>query len=280
VTVRDAVQRSLSGRLGAGVSGGDDVANHANAWALTPSIISAISADTFASATVWGVASPGSLVDIYIIYAGIMVQRGAVSADAAGMFTYRGPLPGGPVSVLAASTLSDPSFPGRAGSSSALSGAYSVQSVAAGEPLLAAVGSVTNLSRPGSATAIPGEQIRLSVTMTSVGTATVSGLGTTSLQLNQAVQAISGTGDISGGAGFTATDSGFHGGQLAPGQRAVYSLDATVTATSLTTVVFALEVSGNAIAAVPVVGRMGLVSNIGQAPVMIPQVWLPMVEAP
>jgi hypothetical protein len=278
VTVRDAVQRYLSGRLGAGVSGGDDVAGHANAWALTPTIISATSADSFASVTAQGLASPASLVDIYAIDAGIMIHQRAVRADATGMFAYSGPLPGHAVSLLAASTLDDPGAPGRLGSSSALSGAYLVQPVSAGEPLLAAVGSVTNQSRPGSATAIPGDRIRLAVTLTDVGTADVRGLSAANVQFNQAVRIVPGSGAVSGGAGFSATDGGFSGGQLVPGERAVYWVDATVIAPSLTTVVFTMEVGASAIAVAPVVGRMGLVANAGQAPVMVPQVWLPMVQ--
>lgn len=277
VTVRDALPRGLSGMTGLGVAGGDDAPNHANHWALTPTITEAISADGFATATVSGVASPRSLVDIYVLAAGVLTRQAPVVADADGAFHFSGTIPGTGAAVLAGSTLDDPAHPARAGSSSALSLPAAVQP-ATPEPLLSAVGSVVNLSRPGSTDASPGERIRLQVKITNVGGQTVQQIAGAGLQLTAAVRTVAGSGTITGGgSGFTADDAGFAGGALAIGQSAIYTLDATVLSTQLGSVVFTIEVQGSGIIAIPVVGRMRLTSGVGSSPTPFPRLWLPLV---
>ena len=127
VTVRDVFPRALSGIVGAGTLGGDDVITHANHWASTPVIASALSSDNFASVVVQGTASPNSLVDIFFDDGVTSLTRQTpVSADATGAFTFSGALPGSNIFVIAISTLNDPAQVGRIGSTSQWSGAVKV----------------------------------------------------------------------------------------------------------------------------------------------------------
>ncbi len=276
VTVRDPFPRGLSGLVGAGVSGGDALPTHANHWALTPSISSAARSGSPAVVEVLGVASPHSLVDIYFLVGGVISRQAPVNANAGGAFSFSGPVPDGNVSVLAGSTLNDQAYPARIGSSSALSEPMAVQAASQGEPLLSAVGSVANLSRPGSADARPGERIRLTVRLESVGTASVQQIAGANLQTVSAVAVEAGSGALTGGSGFLVSDVGFSGGTLAVGNSATFTLDATVTTTQVGSVIFTLEVRGSGIVAIPVVGRLRLVAAPIDAP-RSPRVWLPLL---
>lgn len=129
VTLRDHFPRALHGMAATGVPGGDDDPTHANNWAQTPEIARAQTHDAFATVSISGWANPLSLVDIYVQDATSVTRRAPVHANAAGVFSFSGPLVGQPVSVFAASTLNDPAYPGRRGSSSQLSAPVNVQAL-------------------------------------------------------------------------------------------------------------------------------------------------------
>ena len=105
VTLRDPFPRALFGLVGSGVSGGDDVVTHANNWAQAPTILSAYTYDSFKTVLVRGIANPLSLVDIYFDNQITVARQAPVVADATGVFTFTGALPGSTVSVSAVSTL-------------------------------------------------------------------------------------------------------------------------------------------------------------------------------
>ena len=274
VTIRDPFPRGLVGLVGKGVSGGDDEATHANNWVQTPTITSATTGDG-SSVLVQGTANPLSLVDIYLDTE-ITISAGAsVYADAAGAFSYNGPLPNGTVRVYAASTLADAAHPYRVGSSSQWTGPAPVVH-ASSPPLLEATARVVDLNGPESGPARAGDTLRFAVTITNVGQVDVTNLNSTAFQLPSAVTISPGSGKILGqGGGFVATDSGFANGMLAPGKTAVYQLDGIVrSATSNGAAVYSLEVNGAGVVSIPVVGRMRIAAG---SPATSPRVWLPFV---
>jgi len=274
VTIRDPFPRGLHGLVGNGISGGDDVPTHANNWAQTPTIISAYTYDDFATVQVHGVANPLSLVDIYFDYQITVARQPPVMADATGAFSFSGALPGRNVQVIAVSTLNDPAHPGRVGSSSEFSEARQVAPQPS-EPLLSALGSVTDLSGPPDGPAHPGDILRFNVTMTNVGAVDVTNINSTVLSVPPGLDVVPGSGAIHGdGAGFVATDTGFSGGVLAPGKSATYSLDAEVTAAAQTGMaVFSMYVNADGVVSIPAVGRMLISTKPGSE--LRPAVWLP-----
>ena len=142
------------------------------------------------------------------------------------------------------------------------------------EPLLAATGSIINLTTPASAVAQPGDLIRFTVTLTNVGSVPVTNIGSNSLQLPVTTTVISGSGAFQGGSGFSADDSGFSGGTLAIGTHATYTLDLRIApAARLGSVVIRVDVGGNGSIIIPVVGRIQLVAT--PANLQVPRVWLP-----
>ena len=144
-----------------------------------------------------------------------------------------------------------------------------------GEPALGATGGVVNLSGPPAGPAHPGDVLRFTVAMANFGAAEVTGIGSTNLLIPPGYTVVAGSGSVSGGSGFVATDAGFSGGALAPGASATYSLDVNVPITAQSGMaVFSVEVYADGVVAIPVVGRM----RIGPAaPAPQPQVWLPIV---
>lgn len=272
VTIRDPFPRALQGIAGAGVAGGDDVATHANNWALTPTIDGAHSADGV-TVQVTGSASPFSLVDVFLDNQ-ITVARGApVIADANGAFSYSGPLPAGLVTVYVASTLDDPAHPNRVGSSSAWAGPLPVI-VSGAEPLLSSLGSVIDLSGPAGGPARPGDVLRFTVTMTNVGTVSVMNIAGAQFQPPAVVTVLSTSAKVQGqGSGFIASTSGFSNGTLAPGKSETYQIDAAISPAAKTGMaVFSMEVSASGIVTTPVVGRMRIVADPAQ--LLTPRIWL------
>jgi uncharacterized repeat protein (TIGR01451 family) len=272
VTIRDPFPRGLQDIAGAGVSGGDDIATHANNWALTPTIDGAHSADGL-TVQVTGSASPLSLVDIYLDNQ-VTIARGApVFAAADGSFSYSGPLPPGTVTVYAASTLNDPAHPNRVGSSSAWAGPLPVI-VSGSEPLLASLGGVIDLSGPAGGPVRPGDVLRFTVTMTNVGTVNVMNIAGASFQPPAVVTVLSTSAKAQGqGSGFIASTSGFSNGALAPGKTETYQIDAAISPAAKTGMaVFSMEVSGSGIVTTPVVGRMRIVADPAQ--LLTQRIWL------
>lgn len=276
VTIRDPFPRALHGMPGNGVSGGDDAVNHANNWAMTPEIINAYTYDSFATAEIHGIANPNSLVDIFFDNQITVTRQAPVRADATGVFTFTGALPSEapPVLAIAASTLDDPAHPGRMGSSSQWSQPATV--IVGGEPLLAATGRVIDLSGPAAGPAHPGDLLRFTVMLTNTGSVNVANIASSVFQASTSVTIRVGSGKMLGqGIGFVATDLGFSGGMLAPGQVATYQLDATVKPTSVATLArYSLEVGGSGIVAIPVSGFMPI-APAGSAPT--PRAWLALV---
>jgi hypothetical protein len=121
ITIRDPFPRALHGITGNGVFGGDDVPTHANNWAQTPTILIACAYDDLPAVHVAGIANPRSLVDIYFDDKITISRQDPAVADVTGRFTFSGPLPGSAVEILTVSTLNDPAYPGRVGSSSQMS---------------------------------------------------------------------------------------------------------------------------------------------------------------
>jgi hypothetical protein len=121
VTIRDPFPRALFGLSGPGVLGGDDVITHTNNWAQRPSILSAYTPDNFATVEVRGIANPLSEVDVFFDTQVSVTRQLPVVADATGVFSFTGNLPGNHVLAYAVSTLNDPAYPNRQGSSSQLS---------------------------------------------------------------------------------------------------------------------------------------------------------------
>ena len=122
VTIRDPFPRALLG-MSTGSFGGDDNPLHANNWARTPAIASAVTADNYATVQIQGTANPNSLVDIYFDTQVDVVRQPQVQADASGHFSFSGALTSQFTTVSAASTLNDPAHAGRIGSSSPMSAA-------------------------------------------------------------------------------------------------------------------------------------------------------------
>ena len=196
VTVRDPFPRALFGLVGDGVSGGDDVPTHANNWAQTPTIAGAVTNDNFKTVSVRGTANPLSIVDIYFDDQVTVVRQAATKANASGVFTFSGSLPGPTVQVSAASTLDDLTYPGRVGSSSRLSPAVPVTAIAGpatiqlAPPLLTFAAVVSGTAPAGQALlltvppASPGLQWKTTATTELGGNwlaATPSGAGTGSV---------------------------------------------------------------------------------------------------
>ncbi len=268
VTIRDPFPRGLFGMVGDGGAGGDDVPSHANNWAQTPTITSATTSDNCATVQIVGTANPNSLVDIYFDTQVTILRQPPVTVDANGQFSYSGVLPDRNAQVFAVSTLNDPSHPGRIGSSSETSALVSITSA---EPLLEAVGSIADLSSAPDGTAYPGDTVRFTVTMTNVGAVDITSINGMGLMLPADFAVITGTGVITGaGVGFTASDSGFSGGTLGPGQVARYTLDMRVAADARTGGrVISMDVGGDGIIGIPVVGRSRINSPL------VPRQWLP-----
>ena len=175
VTVRDALPRTLSGIVGAGTLGGDDVVTHTNHWAGTPVVVSALSADNFASVIVKGTASPHSLIDIFLDDGVLSLARQApVTADATGAFTFTGALPGSNIFVIAISTLNDPAHIGRVGSTSQWSGAVKVMAGSGGSTATSTpAATATHTSTPTSIpTSTPTSTSTSTATSTAIATAT------------------------------------------------------------------------------------------------------------
>ncbi|HWQ14409.1 MAG TPA: hypothetical protein VNL77_16535 [Roseiflexaceae bacterium] len=149
--------------------------------------------------------------------------------------------------------------------------------VQSSERLLAATGGVIDLSGPPAGPAHPGDVLRFTVTMTNVGTLPVTSINSTVLQIPPSVDIVAGSGTVRGeGSGFTATDEGFSGGTLAPGRHAAYSLDSVVKAdVTASMAVFSIEVNGEGIITIPVVGRMRLAPRPAAA--LQPVMWAPLV---
>jgi hypothetical protein len=144
-----------------------------------------------------------------------------------------------------------------------------------GEPLLGATGAVTDLSGPPAGPAHPGDVLRFTVTMTSLGAVSLNGINSTNLQIPQGYAVVQGSGTVSGGAGFLATDQGFSGGTLLPGASATYTLNVSVPANAPSGMaVFSVEVGAAAVVSIPVVGRMRIAQA---APALRPVAWLPVV---
>ncbi|GAB4114423.1 MAG: hypothetical protein Fur005_14680 [Roseiflexaceae bacterium] len=161
VTIRDPFARILSGMSGSGIFGGDDLVNHANAWAQTPSISSAISTDGLNYATVIGQANPNSWVDLYIDTQVSVDRVAVVRADSTGAFQATITLAGQVVPVFAISTLADPAAAGRLGSSSQRSGNVLVSTTGSGAtptPTPTATASPTPTTSPTLTTTPPIER--------------------------------------------------------------------------------------------------------------------------
>ena len=271
VTVRDRFPRGLVCLEKPGVFGGDDLARHVNNWSQTPTVFGART-DDGVTVQISGVANPLSVVDLFLDYQ-VDIERQTVVADAAGNFSYSGPLPIGSVWVYAASTLDDPAHPTRIGSSSEWSGGTAVIS-STNQPLLGALGNVIDLSRSETGPAQPGDILRFNVTMTNVGGVDVTNINSTTFQPPTSVTILAHSHTITGqGSGFIATDSGFSNGTLAPGKSEVYTVDAVVNqGVAAGMAVFSLDVNGDGIVSTPVVGRMRIAAAVAAPP--SPRVWL------
>ncbi len=263
VTLRDPFPRALVGLVGNGVAGGDDLPTHANNWAQTPTILTAQSYDGFATVQVAGMANPFSVVDIFFDDQLTLARQAPVTAAASGVFTFTGALPPRPVQVFAASTLKDPAHLTRVGSSSQLSGAVAVSAVQHAGPQLSALGSLTDLSGLASGPAHPGDVLRFSAVMINVGPVAITHINSTAMNASPGLSVRPGSGAIQGqGSGFSASDAGFTGGSLAPGQSATYTLDFVITATAPPgQAVISLEVGADEVISIPVVGRMQITAN-------------------
>jgi uncharacterized repeat protein (TIGR01451 family) len=144
-----------------------------------------------------------------------------------------------------------------------------------GEPALGATGGVTDLSGPPAGPAHPGDVLRFTITMTNFGASGLNAINSTNLQIPQGYTVVSGSGAVSGGTGFVATDQGFSGGALASGTSATYTLDVTVPASAQSGMaVFSIEVNAADVVSIPVVGRMRIVKA---ASTPQPVAWLPIV---
>jgi hypothetical protein len=76
-----------------------------------------------------------------------------------------------------------------------------------------------------------------------------------------------------GGSGFVASDSGFSHGTLAPGETAVYSIDALVLPTTKATLAsLSMEVNADGIISTPARALMPIIAAPASAPQ--PRVWL------
>lgn len=279
VSIRDPFPRGLAGFVPPGAFGGDDDPTHANNWAATPTIGSAQSADGL-SVAVSGTANPLSLVDIFFDNQLTVARAGSATADATGNYTFTSTLPSGTVTVYAASTLADAAHPNRVGSSSAWAGPRAVI-VSGAEPQLAATASATNLSGDPGGPASPGDIIRFTVTMTNTGPVNIISIHSAPLPFDtpRNTLILLGSGTAQGqGSGFVATDGGFTGGALAPGQVETYTVDALVgSVASASMTLFTVEVGGDGTIAVPVVARMRL--QPGSALELLPRAWVPLVDS-
>jgi uncharacterized repeat protein (TIGR01451 family) len=145
-----------------------------------------------------------------------------------------------------------------------------------GEPALGATGGVVDLNGPPVGPAHPGDVLRFTVAMTNFGAVEVTNIGSANLLIPPGYAVVTGSGSVSGGSGFVATDEGFIGGVLAPGASAAYSLDVNVPITAQNGMaVFSVEVYANKVVSIPVVGRMRITSEPRPAPQ--PIVWVPLV---
>ncbi len=118
VIVRDSFPRALTGMQGAGILEGGDVITYTNNWAQTPVILGAATLDHFVTVIVTGTANPLSQVDVYYDDLTTITRQSPVTADASGVFTYTGLLGGSALTVTVASTLHNPAYSNRVGSSS------------------------------------------------------------------------------------------------------------------------------------------------------------------
>ena len=270
VTIRDRFPRGLACLEQPGVLGGDDVASHVNNWAQTPTIDSART-DDGVTVQISGMANPLSVVDLFLDHL-VDIERQTVTADAAGNFSYSGPLPAGQVTVFAASTLNDPAHPTRIGSSSEWSGGTAVLS-STNPPLLSSLGSTINLSGVATGPAHAGDILRFRITMVNIGSVAVTNINSTVFQASPTVTLLVHSHAMSGGSGFVASDSGFSNGTLAPGQTAVYAIDALVNPTDTAALAsLSMDVNADGIIATPVRALMPIVA--GPAPAPQPRVWL------
>jgi uncharacterized repeat protein (TIGR01451 family) len=269
VTIRDRFSRVLQGLIAPGALGGDDDLTHANNWAQTPTIYNASTSDGV-TVRISGAANPLSVVDLFLDNQA-EVDRRTLMADASGAFSYSGPLPAGDVSVRAASTLADPAHPARFGSSSEWSAETTVISASA-EPLLSSLGSTLDLSGAAAGPAHPGDTLRFSITLVNIGPVDVTNINSTVFQASPTVTIVANSHQIAGGSGFIATDSGFSNGRLAPGQTAVYSLDALVNPIDRPALAsLSMEVNADGIISTPVRALMRIEPGVA-AP--SPRIWL------
>jgi hypothetical protein len=271
VTIRDRFPRALHGLVAPGVLGGDDDPTHANHWAQTPNVASARTEDGV-TVQISGTANPLSVVDLYLDYL-TEIDRRTVMADAAGNFSYSGPLPAGEVRLYAASTLADPAYPARIGSSSEWSGGTAVIS-STNPPLLSSLGSTIDLSGVETGPAHAGDILRFNITMVNIGAVDVTNINSTVFQASPTVTLLANSHKITGGNGFVATDSGFSNGTLAPGQTAIYSIEALVNPTDKPALAsLSMEVNADGIIATPVRALMRIEPGV-VAPAPSPRMWL------
>ena len=153
---------------------------------------------------------PAIAPDVAVFHGWQGDRFGNVVANAAGDFSYSGPLPAGEITVFAASTLDDPAHPTRIGSSSEWSGATTVISGSA-EPLLSSLGSTIDLSGVATGPAHPGDMLRFNITMVNIGPVAVTNINSTVFQESPTVTLLAQSHKMTGGAGFVATDSGLVG---------------------------------------------------------------------
>ena len=245
---------------------------HVNNWSQTPSVLTAYTFDNFATVMVTGRANPRSLVDIFFDTQISVTRQSPVLADASGVFTFTGALPGSSVQVFAASTLADPTYPGRVDSSSQLSAFAQVFAAQPTSPVLTVFGSVSDISGPIGGPAQPGDVVRFNVTLSNAGAAAVTGIHGEVLPLPPGLAARPGSGSMHGaGGGFTATDAGFSGGILAAGQTATYSLDADVTAAApVGMAIFNAQVAADGIASTVASGSLPIAART--------RLWLPLLS--
>lgn len=271
VTLRDPFPRALVGLVGNGVAGGDDIPTHANNWAQTPTILTAHTYDNFLTVQVTGQANPFSQVDVFFDDQTTLTRQAPVTAAASGVFTFAGALPPHPVQVFAVSTLKDPAHPTRVGSSSQLSGAVAVSASQPAEPQLSALGSITDLNGPAGGPAHRGDVLRFSAMMVNVGPVAITHINSTAMNVPSGLTIRPGSGAIQGqGSGFSVSDAGFSGGILAPGQSATYTLDLDVTPSAPAgQAVISIEVGGDGVVAIPVIGRMQVTAN-GSSVIRLP----------
>jgi hypothetical protein len=188
------------------------------------------------------------------------------------MFSYSGPLPAGSVVVYAASTLDDLAHPTRIGSSSEWSGGTTVIS-STNQPMLSSLGSTIDLSRNEGGPAQSGDILRFNITMVNIGSVDVTNINSTVFQASPTVTLLAHSHKITGGSGFVATDGGFSNGMLAPGQSAVYSIDAVVKPTSKASLAsLSMEVSADGTISTPVRALMQIIADPAPAPQ--PRVWI------